>query len=319
MVFALLGGATKLRNNVWSSEAALWWNVIENAPNKSRAYNNYAVALNESGKFDESIKYFQKAIEVDGTYAEPHVNLASIYHARGDRPMALQHYMDALNIGEGHPSLFNNLGLFYFEEHNFAKAEYCFNECLKLCPYFSRGLRNLGTLYLHQGRLVQAEELYDRALKGDFVDTDMYFMHGVLCHDLGKFDKAIESFRKIDPGYKDTASLLSACLFNQHKYQEALPYLKTLCVQNPQNLSYAYNCALCLLNLGKSDEALPLFDNCRRDSTTYPFAGLHYGRCLFEVGQKDQAKHELALLVKLTKDTNVKRDVLAYMKEVRIA
>ncbi len=59
---------TRIRNKVWSSPVDFWYNIIKNAPNKARGYNNYGVSLSELNKHDEAIPYFQKAIAMDNKY-----------------------------------------------------------------------------------------------------------------------------------------------------------------------------------------------------------------------------------------------------------
>ena len=65
------GFATLTRNKVWSSGEAFWENIIKNAPEKARGYNNYGVALSEQGRFKEAIPYFEKAISMDDKYPDP--------------------------------------------------------------------------------------------------------------------------------------------------------------------------------------------------------------------------------------------------------
>ena len=59
LVIMPLGFATLSRNYVWRSAEEFWSNIILNAPNKARAYNNYGVALSEKNKFKESIWYYK--------------------------------------------------------------------------------------------------------------------------------------------------------------------------------------------------------------------------------------------------------------------
>ncbi len=144
--------ATVIRNNVWSSDLLFWKDAMEKS-DKARCYHNYATALYEKGDINGAIQYFTKAIEKDDFYGEPHVNLALIYQNRGNYVTAMEHYKRALEIGEGHPQLFNNLGLLHFTTNSIDKAECCFKQAIVLCPYDSRALYNLGNVLAGRGSL----------------------------------------------------------------------------------------------------------------------------------------------------------------------
>src|SRR5207249_2559265 len=75
-----LAVSTTKRNIIWSSGLEFWGNIIQNAPGKARAYNNYGVDLSQKmHKFQESVPYFKKAIAMDGNYPDPCNNLAVAY------------------------------------------------------------------------------------------------------------------------------------------------------------------------------------------------------------------------------------------------
>ncbi|MGA9530548.1 MAG: hypothetical protein WBQ73_01525, partial [Candidatus Babeliales bacterium] len=66
----VVGGLALLssqRNNVWSSGLALWGDAMSKAPRKARVYNNYGAALSQNyQRYEESIPYFLRAIDLDG-------------------------------------------------------------------------------------------------------------------------------------------------------------------------------------------------------------------------------------------------------------
>ncbi len=320
LLFVALGVSSKVRNNAWQTEETFWKDVIDKNPLDARAWNNYAVALNIKGDQQNAIKCFEKAIEVDTFYGEPHINLATLFQMRGLRDKAYAHYTRALEIGEAHPELFNNLGLFHLEERGLEQAEHCFKEAVFLRPYFSRAWKNLGDLYLNTRRLAQAENCYERALHGDMVDDEMLYVHGVVCHHLGKFDKVIQSLEPVAcKNYRDSAFYLGAAYFSTHKYADACKYLEAAYKQQSGNAFYAYNYALALLNMKQVDAALPLFAQCMEHPREHPYAGLHYGRCLFESGKQAEAKKHLTALLRSCKEDFVRRDIIVYMKEVKLA
>lgn len=61
----------------------------------------------------------------------------------------------------------NNLGSLAFEERNFDKAKFHFEECLKLKQNYSRALNNLGLIYAQQGDLKTAESNFLKAIEAE--------------------------------------------------------------------------------------------------------------------------------------------------------
>ena len=49
----------------WRTAEEFWLNILQNAPGKARAYNNYGVSLCAKQKNEQAIPYFKKAMEMD--------------------------------------------------------------------------------------------------------------------------------------------------------------------------------------------------------------------------------------------------------------
>jgi len=318
LFFTALGYGTKQRNYVWSSELLFWEDVVKKSPNKARGYNNYAIALLETGKLEESMKNFQKSVECDTWYGEPHVNLASLYQAAGQIEKAMEHYKRALEIGEGHPELFNNLGILHFNNNADQNAEYCFRQALELRPYYSRAHLNLGKLYQRQNRLDRASTCFENALKGDTPDTEARYLLGVVNHDAGLIDKALAVFLSLDKNYEFTTFYLGSCYYNKHNYAQAAPYFEQSHKKEPDNGLYLYNYAMALLNSNQFAQAAPLFQTCKKQEQNYPYAGLHYAKCLYQIGQKQEAKQALQRLLVTSNIEAVKNDARALQKELKL-
>lgn len=321
LFFIALGLAAGQRNRVWRSEEALWKDVLDKNPKIARAWNNYAVALSDRGDREGAIKMFEKAIEVDNWYAEPHINIATLLRLKqGNRDQVYARYVRALEIGEAHPELFNDLGTFYHEGKFFEQAEACFKEALRLRGYFSLAWRNLGNLYYSLQKYDQALGCYENAIHGDFVEDEMVYMYGLTAYLLGKYDQALESFEPLaQKNYKEAAFYTGGIYFGKHKYEQACRYFEVMYKQHPENVSCIYNYALTLLNLNRPAEARPLFFECMKHPYENQYSVLHYGRCLFELGMKDEAKKVLTDVLKSTVPDFVKRDTIAYMKEVKLS
>jgi len=310
--------ASGVRSQVWSSEYAFWGDVITKAP-KARVFNNYAIALWEMGRKDEALLYFNKAIEKDDFYAEPHVNLATIFQMGNDFDKAMEHYKRALEIGEAHPELFNNLGMLHFSKGNWASAEYCLKQAIKLRPFASKTQVNLGRVYEMTNRTAQAMACYENAIKGDEVPVEAWYAYGSLAMHTGRFHDAIKSLSKLNIEYQDVAFLLGCCYYSLPSYTKAVEYFTIAHKKDPNNKILTYNYAQALLNTRKFDQALELFNTCVNEPDKYPYAVLHRAKCLYELGQRDQAQGALKKLLTSNAPKEVLQDARSLQKELKLA
>lgn len=314
-----LACASGVRNQIWRSELDFWGDSIKHAP-KARGYNNYAIALWELGRSEEAMSYFRQAIEKDDWYAEPHVNLATIYQIKKDHDKAFDHYRRALEIGEAHPELFNNLGMLHFENQAWDAAESCLKQAIELRPDYSRSHYFLGKIYQINNRSEEAFHCYENALKGDYQDAELYYLHGSVCVELGLFERGIPSFEKIGPDYQDSAYQLACCYYAMPQYAKAAHYFSLAHKKDPGNQVCMYNCAQSFLNVRKYEQALELYEKIKDDVQNFPYAQLHRVKCLYELGKQADAKKSLrALLASKQQPKEVMQDALALQKELKLA
>lgn len=59
-------------------------------------YSNLGDALARAGRFDDAVAAFERAIEMDPEYDQPHYNLGVVYDQRGDYAASRAHYLEAL-------------------------------------------------------------------------------------------------------------------------------------------------------------------------------------------------------------------------------
>lgn len=315
LIALTLGFTSYSRNLVWKTDLAYWADTVKSAPRKARGFNNYAVALMNTGQPKLAVENYLKAIECEPTYGEPQVNLAIHYQRTGDRKKANERYQLALKSGEGHPELFNNLGMFYLEDKKFDKAETAFKKALELYAFYGRGVYsramiNMGRVYHLQNKLKQAIEYYEIAFKEDNFAHHFHYLHGLAAFQAQLHDKAISSLERVQrtqKNYQNTSHMLASCYYQKQDYKNASKNFGFHYEQNKNDISRAYNYAQALLNLKEYETALPLFEQCKTNEHQYPFAQLHTAKCLKGLGKIDLAKKELISIVQTTKNNNIKQ------------
>src|SRR6476469_7895933 len=70
--------------------------AVQERPSDSRLQNAYAIALQQQGRFEESLEHFRKALQLDPKYTDAAQNLA-LALLTGNRPA------EALEVLDKHP------------------------------------------------------------------------------------------------------------------------------------------------------------------------------------------------------------------------
>lgn len=309
---------TVARNDVWSSPLKFWGDVIRKAPRKSRAYNNYAVALAESGATEESLEYYKKSCECDPNYAEPLINLGSHYQMKGDDDKALYYYGQALNLThEPHPECYNNVGLIQYQHKNYDKAKSCFKTAIALRGHYGKARYNLAKVYYDENNLQAAYEESSLAIRSDFPMPHVFLLYGKCAAKLGKFREAISSLQQaLSAGYDFEGNfLLGSAYYNEHDYQNACAQFERVYAAVPNDHTCAYNYAQALMNAGRYSAAMPIFATCKGDPQ-FPFTQLHIAKCLNETGDKKAALTAINAISNSKLPDFVKHDAALLQREV---
>ncbi len=141
-----------------------------------------------AGKYDESLKSAQRALEIRERLLGPDHRdtaatlniLATLYHSKGDYSKAESLYERTLlirekTLGPDHPQFgdtLNNLAILYRSKGDYVKAESLFQRVLLITekalgpdhPDVASSLNSLAILYYEKGDYAKAEPLYRRAL-----------------------------------------------------------------------------------------------------------------------------------------------------------
>lgn len=288
-----LGTATAHRNKVWESGTAFWGNVIQNAPGKARAYNNYGVELSQNmGKYAESIPYFQKAIDMDPLYPDPHNNIAVAYAAVGKIDDGIKALQQALRINPYHPEGYNNLASFLIQKKEYAEAEKALGNALRLRPHYGKAFFNMGRVYLEQGLQEKAWENFKKCCTQADLDNDLGFnAYGQASVMVKKYDEAIAAYRKaIELNPQNTESMfgLGNAYFLSQKYDQAIKTYEHLLQLNPREGRAWYNLAETYFNNKNYPKALQCYEKLPLQQRP-PHAFIRMAECYKLLGNKQAA------------------------------
>jgi tetratricopeptide (TPR) repeat protein len=99
---------------------------------QARDYRDQGLKLQDLGDLDAAMKLYQKAAELDPSYAVVYNDLGVIYEMKGMLDRAEASYLQAIRVDPYYLSTYSNLALYYENERELGKALYCWKKRLEL-------------------------------------------------------------------------------------------------------------------------------------------------------------------------------------------
>jgi tetratricopeptide (TPR) repeat protein/class 3 adenylate cyclase len=128
------------------------------------AHVNLGEILADTGKPEQAVDEFRKALDLDPVNADAFRGLAATYEAMNKEVEAETVYKHAIELRPDQWSAYSRLGVFYYRRGRYHEAEPMFRRVIDLVPGNDAGPRLLGGLYLAMGRYTEAAKLLEKAV-----------------------------------------------------------------------------------------------------------------------------------------------------------
>lgn len=135
--------------------------AIEINPILDGVYNNLGVAYTKKNETDEAINCYKKAIELNPNNAEPYCNLGVAITKNNQIDAAIENYLIALNINPNYATACFNLGLSYSKKRDINNAILYYEKALSINPNYIEAYFNLGIAYLLNKEFKKGWQYYD--------------------------------------------------------------------------------------------------------------------------------------------------------------
>jgi tetratricopeptide (TPR) repeat protein len=195
-------------------------------------YSNLARMFARSGKPDEAIANYQKALQIDPQNAVAHYNLGSLLGMRGNVEESKKHLEQAIRFDPYYAEAYSNLGNVYLMLGNTKEASSTYRRALELNPGFDDTRFNLGMALLRGKEFNSAAEQFQLLVKKNPDNAEAQFLLGNALAAGGKLDDAIEKFREVirlKPEFEDAYVGLARSLATVGRADEAMKvYQKAL-------------------------------------------------------------------------------------------
>jgi len=272
IVIMVLSVVTYSRNNVWSSETALWQDCVEKSPKKARPHYNLGHALDNQGRTEEAVEHYLQALRIKPDLEEAQTNLGKALYKQGRAEEAIKHYLQALRIKPDNYKAHGNLGIVLDNQGRTKEAIEHYLQALRIKPDYEKAHNNLGNALYNQGRTEEAIEHYLHALRKNPDYVDAHYNLGNALDDQGRTKEAIEHYLqvlRIKPDYVDAHINLGNALDNQGRTKEAIEhYLQVLRIK-PDYVDAHINLGIALFRKGDTKSSIAHFQEALRIKPDY--------------------------------------------------
>ena len=272
--------------------------MLERAPDQRGLNYSYALVLTKLGRGNESIKYLERAVEVDPTFGPAIQQLVDIYQSTSQWQKAADVLQPLINDDPTNLDFQRQQAYFYLRAGLPEKARTRFAALVAADPKDTRTQFYLAESLSDLEQYEQAERIYQQLLEKTPDDPDVLISFGLSKMGRKKYDDAAKTFQTLlalpeaAEGAKTIAKTQLAFIdLQKGNYQAAIDAVKPLFVfhdkPNPQPISIAldalkkqkrYADAVVLLQ--------PLVDKYAADS----FVNARYIEMLARAGDKERAR-----------------------------
>jgi tetratricopeptide (TPR) repeat protein len=280
-----LGIAQTALNKYAEAEKALQ-SYIKLKPDKPDPYDTYGFLLLKSGRYDESIVQYKKALERDPAYSFSLTGLGNNYIFKGDYESARKYYQDCFDKASDIDWKFNAL---YYKVISFVhegKIENAITsldevralaEKENLVPYAIWSYANQGYVYTESGNEVEGMKFFEKAIdllgksklqEADKESMNTYSMgwHVYTLVSNGELDKAMPELEKFkqkiesrkNPGEEMNMNTMFGFVeIKKGNYDKAIEYFSKANQESPINWYYT---AVAYSKKGDRQNAFKLFE-----------------------------------------------------------
>jgi tetratricopeptide (TPR) repeat protein len=272
--------------------------MLERVPDQRGLNYSYALVLTKLGRGAESIKYLERAVEVDPTFAPAIQQLIDIYQSTNQWQRAADVLQPLINDDPTNLDFQRQQAYFYLRAGLPEKARSRFSALLVADPKDSRTQFYLAESLSDLERFDEAERIYRQLLEKTPDDADILVSYGLSQMGRKRYDEAAKTFRTLlavpeaTEGAKTLAKTQLAFIdLQKGNFQAAIDAVKPLFIFHDKPNPQPINIALDALKKQKrySDAVMllqPLVDKYASD----PFVSARYIEMLARAGDKDRAR-----------------------------
>lgn len=178
-------------------------------PGNADLLNDLGVGFYLIGRYEDAITALKKAVQSSNS-AQHYFNLGNAYSENNNQQLAIDAYLQALDIDPNHIGSLNNLADEYEHSGEADKAHELFHYLTSLQPANPLSHFNLGNFFLRQNQHIEAAKCYEKAIEKDSEFVDAYYNIGWILLKAKAYQHGLEYVEKglsIEPSHQDLKDL----------------------------------------------------------------------------------------------------------------
>ncbi len=296
LVLCSLGWLTWEQTYNYDNESTLWHATIAANPQSWMAQNNLAIQLVGSGKIEEAIAYYERALALNPTYAEAHYNLGNAYFRLGRIEEAQTEYGKAISIYPGFATAHANLGGSFLHQGRAKEARAELTEARRLAPGLSDVVRDdLVTADLADKDTAAAIAELQEAVRMNSHDAKSQSRLGLILFKSGEADAALAPLRvaaELTPESAPAQAEFANALARVGRREEAISRYREALRSRPDSAIIHNNLANVLAESGRPEEAVAEYDKSLALKANNVAAHKNLARVLRGLGRSEEAEQQ---------------------------
>jgi tetratricopeptide (TPR) repeat protein len=301
-VLALLTAGTWKRAGIYADNITLWRDNVAKNPGPW-PHNLLGCALEQRGEFDEAIREFQAALQINPDYFEVHSNLGTTLSEAGNVSEAIRQWREALRLNPRAERAHNDLGSALQRRGQLAEARDHFEQAVRLMPDYAEAHNNLGINFAAAGEYDEAVRQFEQALRIWPGFAEAHYGLGNALITLHKPADALAHYKlalQFKPDYPDAQHNMGVALVQLGRVQEAVGCYEEFLRANPKDARGWHDLGIVLAQAGRYQEAIGQFEQAVRIDPDYAEAHYDLGIALEQSGRYPEAigHYEQALCIR---------------------
>ncbi len=235
-------------------------------------WNNKGGSLHAVGHYQDAIKCFRRALEINPHHAIAWSNMGHSHATIGQHEEAIHCFESALKINLRSANAWNNKGISLAALNRHDEAFGCFDQVLEIDPHHAQAWNNKGNQLSALFRHEEAIRHYDQAIAIDSKYAAAFRNKGDCLDKLGHHDGAINCYSRaveIQPNYLNAWLRMAQCVSNLKRHAQAADCYERALELNPKDKLTWNKRGAELWEFGQHAAALECYDRAVQIDSSY--------------------------------------------------
>jgi superkiller protein 3 len=258
-------------NGAFEQSVEYYNQALEMDSEFAAAYNNAGVSLQRMNRFADAIKYFGRAIDIDPTLAAAYNNTGNALYRQRRFGEAVDYYQKAIDLDPANAMAYNNIGVAYKDLKQYEQAIDYFNQAIEIAPADAMAYCNMGNVYQNQQDYAQAIAWYEQSVAVDSLYANGWYNMGAAYDKLKQYPQAALCYQKAAAIDKyDATACYSAGLAHQNmgNYEDAVEWYGKAIAADPNFLAAYSGMGNAYFKLGNPDKQAECYAEAARRGDT---------------------------------------------------